>query len=88
MSQFSAEISARAAANAPLPDVGSWEDLAGLKTRETVLPRVVIWIDGETGERRVTRLLESTAETDISAGVQRPKDFDASSNPKVWFLAS
>lgn len=83
---LSVQVAARRAANAPRGDVGSWEDLYEVKTAGAILPWVVIWVDRDTGERRVTRLLESSAETDTAIGIQRPRDW-TTENARVWFLA-
>lgn len=68
----------------------SWETLSDIPTANrplVSLPIVKIWIDRETGLVRAMRLLPSTEETDLAAGIQRPRDFNLATNQKVWFVA-
>lgn len=67
--------------------VYDWDSLAAGPTLGLPLPIVKIWIASATGQRMVTRLLESTEPTDRVSGVQRPVDYSDSINRRVWFAA-
>lgn len=84
---LSANLAAKAKANNLDPDVADWNALAAIPTFGLELPIVKIWIEMATGRRMVTRLLASNADTDTASGVQRPRDYDAATNARVWFSA-
>lgn len=72
----------------PSASIQSWADLAAIKTLGLPVPQIRIWVDADTGLFKVTQLRESTDETDVSSGIQRPDDYANPGNTKVWFQAS
>lgn len=70
------------------PNVTSWADLTALSTTGMPYNTIKIWVDASTGITMTARLLESTAETDESAGIYRPDDYANPGNTKVWFQAA
>lgn len=61
--------------------------LAAIPTISLSVPVVKIWILEADGTFQVWRLLASTAAT-VSGAIQRPDDYDGTTNAKVWFKAS
>jgi hypothetical protein len=70
-------------------DVGitSLADLAAVTTTNLIAPAIRVWIMAADGTTQVWQLLASTAET-VEGVVQRPNDFNALTNAKVWFHAA
>lgn len=62
-------------------------DLAAITTTNLIAPAIRIWILAADGTTQVWQLLTSDAET-VEGSVQRPLDFNALTNMKVWFKAS
>lgn len=90
MSLTAVQIEAQRDASAIDGMIYSWEVLSNVPTADrplVTLPIVLVWVERSTGIRKVVRLLEATDETNTSAGIQRPRDFDAVRNPRVWFAA-
>ncbi len=58
-------------------------DLAAVTTTNLIAPAIRIWIMAADGTEQIWQLLASGADT--AEGVQRPNDWDALTNLKVWF---
>lgn len=67
--------------------IHTYADLAAVATVNVALNTIIAWIKSDDNTEQTWRLLNSTAETDEGA-VQRPDDYDATLNPKVWFRAA
>lgn len=67
------------------PSITTTGDLAAILTAGVAAPIIKIWVDANDGTSQVWILRDSTAATE--AGVQRPNDYNASTNAKVWFRA-
>lgn len=61
-------------------------DLAAVTTTNLIAPAIRIWILAADGSEQVWQLLASDAAT--AEGVQRPNDFNALTNMKVWFRSA
>lgn len=72
----------------PSTDIQSWADLAAIPTIGLPIPQLRIWVDSTALVFRATQLRESTDATDTASGIQRADDFDATSNPRVWFQSN
>lgn len=74
------------ASTSPDPSIASVSDLANVPTAGVLFYGAIrTWINSDTGAYEVWRLL---AGTDASGpGVQRPVDFNASTNALVWYKA-
>lgn len=70
------------------PDIGTWADLQALSTTGMPNNTIKIWVLADTGETITTRLLPSTADTNIAEGRARPDDYADPGNARVWFQAS
>lgn len=68
------------------PDIHTLADLAAVTTTNLIAPAIRVWILAADGTTQVWQLLASMAAT--SEGIQRPNDWDALTNAKVWFRAS
>ncbi len=68
-------------------DISSWAELAALLTAGAELPVIIEWYDPVDSVMRTCVLQASTAATDTSLGVQRPDDYNGSTNAVVWFQA-
>lgn len=64
-------------------NIQSLVDLAAVTTTNLITPAIRIWVNAADGTEQIWKLLVSTEGT--SEGIQRPNDFNAVSNPKVWF---
>ncbi len=71
----------------PNPDVYDIESLSMVPTLGLPLPVLTIWVERETGLRKISRLMESTAATDPTIGVQRPYDYYAQVTKAVWYTS-
>jgi hypothetical protein len=69
------------------PTITSTGDLAAVLTAGVATPIIKIWVDATEGSSQVWILKDSTAATDAGS-VQRPNDYNASTNAKVWFRAA
>lgn len=67
------------------PSITSTAQLAAIATASVTAPIIKIWVDATEGTSQVWILRDSTAATE--SGVQRPNDYNASTNAKVWFRA-
>lgn len=67
------------------PDITSWATLAAVLTAGAVLPVMLEWYDASASLLRSVVLQASTAATDTSLGVQRPGDYNVSTNAVAWF---
>jgi hypothetical protein len=65
--------------------VHSWANLAALSTVLASVNSIVEWYDTSASLMRTTVLLTSTEATDTSQGMQRPDDYNGSTNAKVWY---
>lgn len=61
-------------------------EFAAVATVNLLTPSLLSWVNYTTGETEVWRLLPGFDET--GEGVQRPDDYDALSNAKVWYRSS
>ncbi len=61
-------------------------DLAAVTTTNLIAPAIRIWINAADETTQIWQLLASAADT--AEAVQRPLDFNALTNSKVWFRAS
>jgi hypothetical protein len=68
------------------PGITSLVDLAAVATTNLLVPSLRYWIMAADGTTQAWQLIASTAAT--GEGAQRPGDFDADTNAKVWFKAS
>jgi hypothetical protein len=67
------------------PDISSWAELAALDTYGATLPVIIEWFDPTVPIIRETVLIAGVFPTDTDQGVQRPHDFDLTTNPFEWF---
>lgn len=67
-------------------NVSTLAELAAIQTTNKSVPYVILWVQESDGTSETWRLLASTAAT--GDGIQRPDDYNASTNAKVWFKAS
>jgi hypothetical protein len=82
------QLAQQRAVSSPDPSVQSWSDIEAVPTVGLFrLPVLKVWVDAETGRQMTTRLIESTADTNLDAGILRPRDYNPDF-PRVWFLAS
>ena len=65
--------------------ITTWAELAAVVTSGVGLPFVKIWIEEATGLEHIVRLLAGTDATDTANGIQRPDDYDAASNARIWY---
>ena len=66
-------------------NITSWAQLAAVGTTALSVSSVIAWIEAATLILMVTQLLAGTDATNTAAGVQRPSDYNASTNAKVWY---
>lgn len=66
--------------------ITSLSDLAAVITTTLATGTIRAWIQASDGTEQVWRLIASTEAT--ADGVQRPNDYNADTNAKVWFKAS
>ena len=66
--------------------ITSLTDLAAVVTVSLAPGTIRAWVQASDGTEQVWRLIASTEAT--GPGVQRPNDFNAGSNAKVWYKAS
>lgn len=64
--------------------ITSWDQLAAVATTSTVVGTAIAWIEASTLILKVTQLQAGLEATDTAQGLQRPNDFNASTNAKVW----
>lgn len=62
----------------------SWADLAAVATTGLALGTTRVWVESSTGILKAAQLKASTAATDTASGLQRPSDYNGSTNAKVW----
>lgn len=67
--------------------VHTWADLANVPTVGATVPVIKIWFETATALYRVTVLQTGTDATDTANGIQRPADYNAGTNAKVWYQA-
>ncbi len=67
------------------PTISSWDQLAAVPTVGMAVGTIKLWVDSSAGVLRATQLLAGTDATDQPSGVQRPNDYNAATNAKVWF---
>jgi len=70
------------------PAITSWADLAAIATTGLAVGTAYAWVEASTLILKATVLLTGTAATDTAEGIQRPADYNASTNAKVWFGAA
>ncbi len=68
-------------------DVSTWAELAPLFTAGATLPVIIEWYDPIDSVMRTCVLMAGTDPTDTSIGVQRPDDYNGSTNAVVWYQA-
>jgi hypothetical protein len=66
--------------------ITSLTDLAAVVTTTLAVGTIRAWIMAEDGTEQVWKLIAGTMAT--SDGIQRPTDYNASTNAKVWVKAS
>lgn len=69
----------------PSTGITSWAELAALPTIGLPLPQLRIWVDSTELVFRATQLRAGTDATDTANGIQRPDDYNATSNARVWY---
>lgn len=69
------------------PSITTLAQLAAVPTINLTPPVVKVWILEADGSTQVWRLLAGTDAT-VSGSIQRPDDYAASTNEKVWYRAS
>lgn len=67
------------------PNLDTWAELAAIPTTSMTVGTVKIWVDSSTGILKATQLLAGTDATDTASGIQRPDDYNAATNAKVWY---
>lgn len=80
----------------PVPVIGvtidatitSWAELAAMETVTTPVGTAIAWVEASTLILKATVLLTGTAATNTAEGIQRPADYNAGTNAKVWFGAA
>ncbi len=68
--------------------ITSWTELMAIPTTSIATGSTLLWVESDSGLERATQIRESTEATDIPSGIARPDDYDASTNPRVWFQAN
>lgn len=66
-------------------DISTWAELGAVATYGADLPVILEWYDPIPSLMRTVVLQASTAATDTSLGVQRPDDYNGTSNAVAWF---
>lgn len=64
--------------------VTSWAQLAAVATVALPTGSAIAWINASTLILMVTQLQAGIEATDTAQGLQRPDDFNAGTNAKVW----
>jgi hypothetical protein len=64
--------------------ITSWAQLAAVTTVAVAVGTSKAWVEASTLTLKVTQLLAGTVATDTAEGLQRPNDYNASTNAKVW----
>jgi hypothetical protein len=77
--------SAASVSNRVDPAVTSWAQLAAVNTVALAVPQIKIWRDSTSGLMKFSTLLAGTDTTNTDEGTQRPSDYNASTNTKVWY---
>lgn len=73
------------APSVPITDsVTSWADLAAVSTLVVGTGYFLVWVEASTLILKVTQLIAGVDATDTAEGLQRPTDFNAATNAKVW----
>lgn len=67
------------------PDITSWALLAAVPTLGALLPVILEWNESSSNLLRTTLLQAGTDATDTPNGVQRPTDYNAITNARVWY---
>lgn len=68
-------------------EITSWATLAELPTVALATGTIKLWVDSASGVFIVTQLRVGVDATDVPSGIQRPSDFDATTNARVWYSA-
>jgi hypothetical protein len=66
--------------------VTSWDELAAISTAAFPTGYTIYWVEELTGLLRITQLRAGNDATDTPAGIQRPGDYAAPENQRVWYL--
>jgi hypothetical protein len=66
-------------------EIDSWTELAAIPTTDLPVGTVKIWVNTAEGLMKGTQLLAGTDATDTANGIQRPDDYAAGTNEKVWY---
>lgn len=66
--------------------ITSLTDLAAVVTTSLSAGSIRAWIQASDGTEQIWRLIAATDAT--ASGIQRPNDYNVSTNAKVWFKAS
>lgn len=74
-----------APATTPDPEITSWATLAEIPTLLMATGTIRIWVDAASGAFKITQLRAGTDATDTASGIQRPDDYDTTSNARVWY---
>lgn len=64
--------------------IHSWSDLAAMETVSLSAGTVIGWVEATTLILKAVILQNSTDATDTAEGLQRPNDYNESTNAKVW----
>ncbi len=72
----------------PIPvdtTVTTWDELGDLTSAGRVINSILFWVEAATGLLQVVQLRVGTDATDQPNGVQRPDDYNAATNARVWY---
>ena len=64
--------------------ITSWAGLAAVSTVLVGTGTYIVWVEASTLTLKVTQLLAGTEATDTANGLQRPNDYNRSTNARVW----
>lgn len=67
--------------------ITTWAQLAAVATTGLTVPVMKIWFEPATLLFHVTVLRAGIDATDTANGIQRPDDYNAGTNAKVWYQA-
>jgi hypothetical protein len=64
--------------------ITSWAQLAAIATTSLGVGSTKAWVEASTEILKVVVLRSSTAATNTAEGLQRPNDYNGTTNTKVW----
>lgn len=65
--------------------ITTWDQLAALQTTNVAVGAIKIWVNTADLSFKIVQLRAGTDATDTANGIQRPNDYNAATNAKVWY---